>query len=236
MPNHEKLTIGIAAGRSKYENYLGWTMKAENVTVIKLSHRDQNLSEISKCDGLILSGGEDVHPRFYNRPSYAEQYNLDDLDEKRDEFELALLEYVEKNEIPLLGICRGLQITNVYFGGTLIPDIPSFGKQDHTKFGEGNDRYHEINVKENSTLMSISGSAHGEVNSSHHQSADRPGEGLAVSATSIDGVTEALEWGSPVNKPYLMLVQWHPERMMDEASPFSLNLRNDFIKNVKKRS
>jgi len=226
--------IGLAAGR-KYENYLKWLLKTPETEVVKLSYEDQNFEALLKCDALVLSGGEDVHPRFYGRPDYLAKYQLDDIDEARDEFEMKLLDYAEKHQLPVLGICRGLQVANAYFGGTLIPDIPSFGKPDHTKHGEGKDRYHGISVTPGSLLEAIAGVTTGDVNSAHHQSVDTLAPELSVNAVSADGIVEGMERRGAGKHPFLLLVQWHPERMNDQESVFSKNIREHFLKSINPR-
>ncbi len=228
----KKLVIGLAAGR-KYENYLKWIQKESEVNVVKLSHEDNNLGRLNECDGVILTGGEDVHPRLYGKPEYGNEYHLDDFDIARDEFEMQVIDYSQRNKVPLLGICRGLQIVNVFFGGTLIPDIPSFGKPEHTKYEEGKDRVHPIAVTKGSFLESITGVRQGVVNSAHHQSMDIAGHGLVVNAMSSEGIVEGLELKEKEGSPYLLLVQWHPERMTDQHSPFSKNIRDSFIGSIR---
>ena len=220
----KNITIGIT-DCSKYNNYESW-IKGEGVDVVKLSPHDNNLRDLEKCDGIILSGGEDVHPRFYNKDEYIELCH--EIDEKRDEFEWRVLEYTEKNKLPLLGICRGLQMANVFFGGTLIPHIPAFGKFDHSKTVSA-DLYHEVRVDPNSQLSDIVGTLSGEINSAHHQGADRIGKGLVVNALSADGVVEGMERENPDNKPFFQLVQWHPERMKDQESGFSKKIKQRFL-------
>jgi putative glutamine amidotransferase len=226
---NSEIVIGITDCGS-YANYEKWMAQVDHVRTIKLSYKEGNLDEIRKCDGVLLSGGEDVHPRFYNKKEYIEF--CDDIDERRDEFEWNVLDYTEANHIPLLGICRGLQMANVFFGGTLIPDIPSFGKFNHSKFKK-EDRYHDITVDPNSFLMKIAGVATGDINSAHHQSADMIGKGLVVNSFSPDGIIEGMERRNSEGKPYLMLVQWHPERMLPPLSPFAANLRTSFVEAVK---
>ncbi len=227
-----KVVIGIASGR-KYENYLNWFLEVPDVEIIKLSYIDNNLESLDLCDGVVLCGGEDVHPRLYKESSYVEKYQLDDFDERRDDFEWRVLSYTQQYKLPLLGICRGLQIANVFFGGTLIPDIPSFDKPDHAKYREGKDRYHQVNVTKNSRLAEITGAETGEVNSAHHQSVAKVGKGLVINATSPDGIVEGLERKERTADSYLMLVQWHPERMTDGQSAFSKNIRDSFLESVK---
>src|SRR4051812_38376650 len=120
----KQITIGIT-DCSKYENYARWFEALPHVKVVKLGWKEKNYKDLDLCDGLVLSGGEDVHPRFYGKPEYLKLLNPKDIIEARDEFELKIIDEAIKNKIPVLGICRGLQIANVYLKGTLIPDIPS---------------------------------------------------------------------------------------------------------------
>lgn len=221
----KKITIGIT-DCSRYQTYHQWIAAEHDVTVIRLSHQENNTAEVIKCDGIILSGGEDVHPRYYNKEEYVQLCH--EIDENRDEFEWQVLEHTERNKLPLLGICRGLQVANVFFGGTLIPHIPAFGKFDHSKAGP-EDRYHTVQVDPNSSLKNIVGSASGQINSAHHQAADRIGNGLVANALSPDGIVEGMERENPNGHPFLQLVQWHPERMKDLDSAFSKNIKLRFL-------
>ena len=94
----KRITIGIASGR-KYENYLNWFLQLPDIKVIKLSHFENNFESISACDGVVLSGGEDIHPRFYKKPEYLREYDLHDIDEQRDDFEMRLLSFAEEKQI-----------------------------------------------------------------------------------------------------------------------------------------
>lgn len=216
---------------SKYDNYANWISAGENVETLRLSYQENNFEAIRKCQGVLLTGGEDVHPRFYQKPEYLPLCYADDMDERRDEFELNVLAYSQKNRIPVLGICRGLQIANVFFGGTLIPDIPSFGKFNHSKRAE-NDTYHAVSVDINSVLYQQINCATGEINSAHHQSAEKVGAGLVANSFSPDGVIEGLERLNPAGQSYLSLVQWHPERMRDQKNVFTKSIKASFIKAI----
>ena len=227
----KKMVVGIAVGL-RYDNYINWMPKNPDLEVIKLSYQDNNLSDIERCNGIILTGGEDVHPRFYQKPEYVDRYRLNDFNEARDEFELNVLAHSQKQQLPLLGICRGLQIANVYFGGTLIPDIESFGHSDHTRTKEGVDRSHLVQVVKGSLLESITGRGPGDINSAHHQSVEKPGAGLIVNAYSSDNIIEGLERKDQEKDSFLLLVQWHPERMLDQQSVFSKNIRDRFLEKV----
>ena len=225
----KNIKIGIT-DCSKYENYSRWFADEKRVEVLRLSHHDNNLEDIRKCDGIVLSGGEDVHPRYYNKKEYLGL--CDEIDEARDEFEWKVLDYSEGHKVPLLGICRGLQIANVYLGGTLLPHIPAFGKFDHSRTSL-EDRYHSVQVDPNSLLKEAVGTTQGEVNSAHHQAAGRIGKGLVTNALSVDGVVEGLEREGRSGEGFMLLVQWHPERMKDQESPFSKHIRQIFLDAVR---
>lgn len=224
----KNIVIGIAEG-SKYLNYENWIKADPGTEVVKLSYRDNNYEEIERCDGVILTGGCDINPVLYNQPGYLAYCDPKEIDEKRDEFEWKIMQHTEEKQKPLLGICRGLQFVNVYFGGVLLPDIPSFGKFNHAKFEEGKDREHTVTVDTNSLLYKITGEASGFINSAHHQSVDIPGEGLVVNALSPDGIVEGMERRYPEGKSYLMLVQWHPERMVNQESSFVKKIKQSFL-------
>lgn len=224
----KKITIGVT-DCSKYGIYENWIRgNNPNIEAIKLSEHLQNYDDAQKCDGILFTGGEDVHPKFYNKPEYYEYCYKEDVSELRDDFDLKLLDFTEKNQIPVLGICRGLQVINVYFGGTLIPDIPTWGKWNHSKHPDNSDRYHAVNLDPNSWLKTLVGEERGIINSNHHQAVEMVGKGLVVNAFSEDGVVEGLERKDPT-KSYLCLIQWHPERMKDmETNPFSWKIRESF--------
>ena len=227
----KKITIGIT-DCSKYANYENWIVAEPDVEVVKLGYGKNNAKEAEQCDGIILSGGEDVHPRYYKKPEY-ESY-CTEIDEKRDAFEFAVLDQVEKHQLPLLGICRGLQVANVYYGGTLVPDIPSFGKFNHSRYSD-RDRYHQIDVDTTSELFKITGVAKGEINSAHHQSAELIAKGFVTNSLSADGIVEGIERQKSDGKPFFQLVQWHPERMTNLENPFSKKIKEAFINAVRNR-
>lgn len=224
----KEIVIGITDCGS-YKNYENWILKEPGVRVIKLSQKDNNIDDIKLCHGIVLSGGEDIHPRYYNREDYVPLCN--EIVPERDAFEWKVLEHTVANNLPLLGICRGLQVANVFFGGTLIPDIPRFGKFNHSRFPD-RDRYHQLIVDQDSQLAQIAGVS-GEVNSAHHQSADLIGKGLVANCFSPDGVIEGIERHRRADGPFLLLVQWHPERMTDQESPFSRKIRNSLINAIR---
>lgn len=241
------MKIGITDCGEKHLIYEKWILSQNalvgnsHIEVIKLGYKLNNLHEIEQCDGIILSGGEDVHPSLYNRPEFLSLCNPNFMDERRDEFEWKVCEYIFKNQLPVLGICRGLQLVNVFLGGTLIPDLPTAGKENHSKYFEGKDRYHNIEIIHDSELSKITNIVFGDVNSAHHQSADIIAKSLKINALSDDRVVEGLEF-DPLGERsrsqrsrshYLMLVQWHPERIINaEQNNFSYKIRQDFVENI----
>ncbi|WP_435356659.1 gamma-glutamyl-gamma-aminobutyrate hydrolase family protein [Emticicia sp. SJ17W-69] len=233
------MKIGITDCGEKYPIYEQWVLSQNvgKIETIKLGYKHNNLDQINQCDGIVLTGGEDIHPQFYNKPEYLSLCNPNFMDARRDEFEWKVCEYTFKNQIPVLGICRGLQLVNVFLGGTLIPDIPTAGKNNHSKFHEGKDRYHTVDILTDSTLAKIINTPIGEINSAHHQSADIIANSLQINALSEDGIVEGLEWASLSHQnQYLMLVQWHPERITNtEQNNFSYKIRQNFVENIQSK-
>jgi len=177
-------------------------------------HVEQPLELLKLLDGLLLAGGADLDPSLYGakRHPATEPGSLD-----RDRFELALCRAAVEVDLPLLGICRGMQVLNVAFGGTLIQHLPdrSWGKEHRRQVGcfEGNG--HAVEVVPDTLAAQVLGGQSHSVLSHHHQGVDRLGEGLVVGARSAaDGLVEAVEMP---DKTFVFGVQWHPEA--DPASP-----------------
>lgn len=168
-------------------------------------------------DGILFAGGEDVDPSFYGE---AKQRGSVHDHRPRDEFEFALLEGALARRTPILGICRGVQMINVKFGGSLYQDLNEDAepKFQHRQTDSGQTRQaatHGVLVTDpDSSLGSIVQGAC-RVNSLHHQAVKRLGRGLKVTAHSEDGFVEAVE--SAAAYPFLMAVQWHPEEMVNSA-------------------
>jgi|SRR5664279_4987230 len=226
------MRIGIT-DCGKFENYRRWIAMEPGIEVVKLSFHNQNAGEVETCDGILFSGGEDVHPELYGKPEFVQEYGLKEIIPARDRFEYEVIEKALKAKKPVLGICRGLQLINVYLGGTLLPDIPTLHQSTaHGKIS-GQDQNHEIRIDNESMLHDIAGKEEGFVNSAHHQGVDKPAGQLRISAFSEPSIVEAMEWKDPADKSWLQLVQWHPERMQDLSSPFSYHLKRAFLKAAK---
>jgi putative glutamine amidotransferase len=213
--------------------YIDWLHTlADGVEILPLSYVRGNLIDVDRCSGLVLTGGGDVHPKFYGRGDAMGLVH--DVDEQRDEFEFAVIERALSARMPILGICRGMQVCNVALGGTLVLDVQNAGARDHGKpKGARVDPVHQVSVVENTLLHSIVGTTTGAVNTHHHQAVDNNASGLRVAARSPDGIVESAEWEFPGEKPFLLLVQWHPERMEDVASPFSFGVGQRYVREVK---
>jgi putative glutamine amidotransferase len=213
-----KIAVTDCGNAEKQRIYVEWLRSYRpEAEIITLSYRDDGVS-LTGCDGLVLTGGEDVDPAL-SKAAPAEL--VETTDRRRDDFEFALLQQSMDAALPVFGICRGLQVANVFFGGTLIADLPSAGFQRHTAAKGSPALRHTVQVRDGSLLRAVTSAAAGDVNSYHHQSVLAPADVLTVSATSDDGVVEALEWKEPNARPFLLLVQWHPERMTDRANPFT---------------
>lgn len=229
LSSSNSITVGIT-DCARYANYERWFLDAPmTVNVVRLSNQLKNADDIEKCHGIVLSGGEDVDPRRYKRPDLVGRLELTDIDLERDEFEWDIIKRALDLELPILGICRGMQLFNVYQGGTLIFDIPSITNiVGHAKF-QGMDQRHEITVGEKTLLHQITGCTKGAVNSSHHQCVENVGNNLVIAARAEEPIVEAIQWKDAENKPFYLGVQWHPERMVDQNSPFSYNIRQAFL-------
>ncbi len=222
-------TIAITdtmGSEQKFRMYKDWLAQSPvPVQVRVLSYTLGNEAEIEGCDALVLTGGHDVHPSLYGKARREEAVKGTDI--RRDDFERRILDRALRRQLPVLGICRGLQLTNVHLGGTLLADIASAGYPAHDP--NVAEYRHEILLEHDSGLAAITMCRSGMVNSSHHQAVDRPGSGLRVVARSVDGIVEAMELSGGLLLPFFLLVQYHPERLRDTESPFSKNVRESFI-------
>lgn len=181
----------------KRQNYIEALENSGAKVVISLNPDDSR-----DCDALLLPGGADMDPSFYG----AENLGSQGIDRELDQVELDLVKEFSTSERPILGICRGMQILNVAFGGSLIQDLPT--AQSHRWEESTGDKVHTVSVSKDSFLYSLYGDSF-SVNSAHHQGVDRLAEGFQIAARAMDGGIEAIQ--CPEKKIYA--VQWHPERL-----------------------
>lgn len=164
---------------------------------------------LARLDGILFTGGGDIDPAFYGAAPHPK---VGDVDLDRDGVELYLLEKAVSQEVPFLGICRGLQLINVGLGGTLYADITAqrAGSLRHDYYPDYPRNYlaHPVDVRTESRLAGILGNSQVEVNSLHHQGIDRLAPGLEQVASAPDGMVEAVELP---DHPFGLAVQWHPE-------------------------
>lgn len=200
-------------------SYVRSVLKAGGVPVIlsPLVGAARAAAALDGCDGLLLTGGEDVDPGLYGEgPSPL----LGTVDRERDLFELALFAAARPREIPVLGICRGIQLVNVALGGTLWQDLASERRclVDHEPRAPRERRTHRVDLAAGSRVARLLGAERLEVNSIHHQGIKTLAPGLVASGWAEDGLVESVE--SAPDGGWLVAVQWHPEEMhADAAAP-----------------
>ena len=187
------------------------------VIIPPLASVDAVNSILSRVDGVVLTGGEDVDPSLYGQPRMAEcgRSNV-----RRDQTEIALVRAARDLRKPLLAICRGPQVLNVALGGTLYQDISSQIEKalEHNPKEERSTRVHRVDVEPGSLIARAVRATVLSVNSFHHQSIRDVAPGLRVTATAPDGVIEGVEPDS--DDWWMMAVQWHPEEMNDSPEPW----------------
>jgi putative glutamine amidotransferase len=181
--------------------------------------------------GLVVTGGEDVAPARYDE----EAHPTVAMHEGRDECEIALIVEARHRRVPTLAICRGIQVVNVAFGGSLVQDIPSQCPNaiDHDPGGQRDARIHHVSVEPDSRLAQALGADCLTTNSSHHQALARVSTDLCVTARASDGIIEGAE---SVDRSWWMLaVQWHPEELTNTPEPWDRNLFSAFASEILRR-
>lgn len=240
----KKLVIGITTFRNKSPKCLEYSSvnNAYSEAVIAaggipflLPLVENNLEDdyLDLLDGIIFSGGEDVSPIFFHEEPIK---GLGAVDSRRDSYEFKLLEIIKRRKIPILGICRGEQVINIAFGGTVYQDIDTQYENSlghHPGEIERDDLYHSIIIEKNSTLYKIFEKEKIFINSFHHQSVSKIGKGLKITAKSVDGIIEAYESENMKNH-YIMGIQWHPELLYKKYPQF-LKIFENFLEEIKNK-
>ena len=197
-----KISIfGRSHQTANYENFFSRLPAAAFPTL--------DLKELAYCDALVLPGGGDITPSFFGEENDGSR----NIDTEVDILQFQAVDYALKNSLPIFGICKGMQVINVAFGGTILQDMT--GDQIHSHAGE--DRYHDTVILEGSCLYELYG-RHTIVNSAHHQRINRCGEGLQI-----------IQWCTDDNCPEALIhetlpifgVQWHPERLSSIYNPMT---------------
>ncbi len=217
--NNPKTIILSKAG----DNYIKW-IEDENIVLLDAYTIDNTDSILALADGIILTGGEDINPLLYNDTS-----NLavcETINHRRDSLEQKIFDYAFRHQIPLMGVCRGMQMMNVATGGSLYGDIPSEIGTDivHRNNGEV---MHNIVVTDTCSLIFPLGKDTFTVNSWHHQGLKDISSYLQIVAKSYDGLPEGVVMDKAFH-PFMIAVQFHPERLGKE-DPIHLQMRKSFF-------
>ncbi len=240
VPIKKRPLIGVPTGREKSQRFFGLPLYIMNQTYVRalealgalpvlipLQMSEATLyGTFERLDGLLLPGGEDLDPVTYGEERHPQ---LGATDKERDRTELLLARWALESGMPILGVCRGVQVINVVCGGSLYQDLhtqqPELQKHDY--FPPNFERYrisHQVNIEADSRLAHALGTIH-EVNSMHHQGIARLGAPLRVVARAEDGLPEAVE---VPELPFAVGVQWHPEELA-KTDQHSAGLFFDFI-------
>jgi putative glutamine amidotransferase len=218
--------------RDKLDFYFQAVRKAgaEPLEVSLEQSPEQLARQLEQLDAFVLPGSPaDVDPGRYGASRHSKTKTLDP---NRDTTDEAILAHAFRELKPVLAICYGCQMLNVHLKGSLIQDIrtvkPEALAHGHTDLPPGErkgDAKHPASLAPDSRLASLNGAIRAEINSSHHQAIEKPGDHLRVAAQAPDGIIEAIEWTGDSN--WVVGVQWHPERMPDD--PLAQRLFEQFV-------
>lgn len=214
--------IGLVCGHQSdhperyYVNntYIQAILSAGGTPILIPYQAQQNLRQtVALLDGLLLPGGIDIDPTRYKQNPAQGCGRIDPL---WDQLDFAALDLALERNLPVLAICRGMQVLNVAYGGSLIQDIPTQieGAMKHRQEAPGWHPTHTFDLMDGCLLTRIWADAPTRINSFHHQSVSALGRGLRVSAAAPDGVIEAVE---AVDRKFVLGVQWHPELMVEHC-------------------
>lgn len=217
------ITASIDGDLSEYES----AVRESGADPLRADAGDPDLRVLDRVQGLLLSGGDDLDPAAYGGPPD----ETEPTDPQRDAFEFALVRAARERAMPTFAICRGLQVANVAFGGTLIADIPeALGDRDdilHRRWHGGRSERgllddHVVRIEEDSALFRIVGTTELVTGGRHHQAVLRCADDLRIVGSTSDGIIEALE--ARFASPFWLAVQWHPEstRVLDAGASRAL--------------
>ncbi|MCF8009214.1 MAG: gamma-glutamyl-gamma-aminobutyrate hydrolase family protein [Halanaerobiales bacterium] len=219
------------------QNYVNAVLEAGGLPIvspqIRKTYKDNTLMGelVDTVDGILLTGGYDIDPENYDKYSYKKIKFLDGI---RDKQELKLIELALKKDKAILGICRGFQLLNIYFGGDIYQDIKQDLETEYLHFGgrfPKCKKIHPVSIEKDSILSSIFNQDLIEVNSFHHQAVRKLGDNLIKTAYSPDGLIEGFESTKYEN---VWAVQWHPE-IMFSYYPEQLLIFKEFLNKIKNK-
>lgn len=228
-----KIAFSKCSGSDKYSLYYEW-LRSNNSSIEAVDFYDIEPSSIPElfedCSGLVLTGGSDVNPALYGMP---EEFPRCHINLDRDETDFMLIDCAIRKKIPILAICRGMQILNVYLNGNLIVDIqqdtdsPIIHSSTESLTSE-----HLIFIDPTSKLFQIIEDNGIVVNSYHHQAVKIIGQGLKASAVSSDKIIEAVESDNILFQQFILGIQFHPE-LMDFDNIYTQKIARYFINECK---
>ncbi len=195
--------------------------------ILPLLEDEEDIRDLVSCfDGFLFTGGHDIDPERYGQPMYS---FCEEISPERDHMELILIDEIRKQDKPVLGVCRGLQLINVAFGGTLYQDLAKQKNNPNLlQHGQKTEFFypvHDVDISEDSMLKAIVKEDSIRVNSMHHQGIDVLGEGVNAVARAADGVVEAIE---VPDMKFCLAVQWHPEFLWSRRD-HELNIFKSFV-------
>jgi putative glutamine amidotransferase len=221
------IKIGLSKASPNYVNWLKRTDPSIQTIDLYLLPIAVAVQQLGTCSGLLVTGGEDVYPGRYGKEY--DTARCTEMNPRRDTLDMALIEKALALKMPVVGVCRGHQILNVYLGGTLVIDIPQdIGRRVKHQCDDYLHCNHGVRVRKTTLLGSICMCDSASVTTNHHQAVDHLSPLLVSNATSDDNLIEGVEWKDPGEKSFLIGVQWHPERM-DRANPLSGRLAEEFM-------
>lgn len=211
-----------------YTNYFDAVIQAGGLPLlIPFLEDEADINQaLTKVDAVLLTGGDDINPSFYDAPSHPDTKMAPP---RRQQFDLILVKAVLARQMPVMGICMGMQMLNVAGGGTLQQEIKGNGSDsiEHRQVQNDDREVHEVNITPGSALAEIVQDNSLTVNSTHHHAVDAVAPGFKISGRASDGTIEAIE---REGKVFVLGVQWHPERLID--NPRHLNLFKALIEQV----
>ncbi|MCB1247190.1 MAG: gamma-glutamyl-gamma-aminobutyrate hydrolase family protein [Acidimicrobiia bacterium] len=209
-------------GYTVFHTYTDAVIAAGGSPVVLIPTDVDHIDDVlDRIDGVLLTGGGDIDPERYGG---APHESLMGVDEERDAYELELARLAYARRIPTLAICRGLQVVNVAFGGTLVRDLPSErGVEGHDRIGDAAwEKHSSVEIDPASTLAEVIGPGTHGINSIHHQAVDRVGDGIRVVGRAPEGTPEAIQH-EDATWP-MLAVQWHPEFLRCRGDGASIEL------------
>ncbi len=236
----QKTNLKIAISKEKSDKsttkYSDWLLNQDSTIDIHFMYSmgiDSSLSILESCNGLLVTGGEDVFPGYYGKID--DTARCGSFDRYRDSLEMALIDRAIELNIPIFGVCRGEQIININRGGTLYIDIPTdFDSTVAHHQSDWSRGYHPVWLVEGTDIYNLCGELQNrEIVSSHHQGIEILGKGLVITSYAADSMPESIEWADNMEHPYLMATQWHPEAM-DYNHSLSEPLARSFLAAAKK--